>query len=101
MQNIIVFQIVLKSFCGKKDAFDCAGIRARFFRQLYHQNCKIIFFINIPKIEGGIDTIHIATMSLEVHTTFCVQTGGKSRIACERVVSRWQSSVGRYEHFDR
>ena len=22
----------LKSFCGKRDAFDCAGIRARVFR---------------------------------------------------------------------
>ena len=41
-------------------------------------------------------------MSLEVHTTFCVQIGGKSRIACERVVSRGQSSVCRwYEHFAR
>ena len=35
----------------------------------------------------------VATMSLEVHTTFCVQIGGKSLIACERVVSRGQSSV--------
>ena len=51
--------------------------------------------------EGGIHTSHIATMSLEVHTTFCVQIGGKSRIACEGVVSRGQSSVGRYEHFAR
>ena len=50
-------------------------------------------------VEGGIHTSHITTMSLEVHTTFCVQIGGKSRIACERVVSRGQSSVGRYEHF--
>ena len=33
-------------------------------------------------------------MSLEVHTTFCVQIGEKSRIACERVVIR-----GWYEHF--
>ena len=41
----------------------------------------------------------IVTMSLELHTTFCVQIGGKSRIACERVVSRRQSSVGRYKHF--
>ena len=24
----------LKSFCGKRDAFDCAGIRARIFRLL-------------------------------------------------------------------
>ena len=52
--------------------------------------------------EGGIHTSHIATMSLEVHATFCVQIGGKSRIACERVVSRGQSNVGRwYEHFAR
>ena len=46
--------------------------------------------------EGGIHTSHIATMSLEVHTTFCVQIDGKSRIACERVVSCGQSSVRRY-----
>ena len=46
-----------------------------------------------------IHTSHIATMLLEVHTTFCVQIGGKSRVACERVVSRGQSSFGRYEHF--
>ena len=33
-QNISVIQILknLKSFCGKKDAFDCAGIRAQVFR---------------------------------------------------------------------
>ena len=43
----------------------------------------------------------VSTISLEVHTTFCVQIGGKSRIACERVVSREQSSVVRYEHFAR
>ena len=36
-----------------------------------------------------------------VHTTFCVKIGGKSRIACERVVSRGQSNVGRYEYFAR
>ena len=47
--------------------------------------------------EGGIHTSHIATMSLEVHTTFCVQIGGKSRVACECVVSRGQSSFVRYE----
>ena len=40
-------------------------------------------------------------MSLEVHTTFCVQIGGKSRVACECVVSCGQSSFGRYEHFAR
>ena len=40
-------------------------------------------------------------MSLEVHTTFCVQIGGKRRVACECVVSRGQSSYGRYEHFAR
>ena len=51
--------------------------------------------------EGGIHTSYIATMSLNVHTTFCVQIGGKSRIACERVVSRGQSSFMRYEHFAR
>ena len=39
-----------------------------------------------------IHTSHIATMSLEVHTTFCVQIGGKSRVACECIVSRGQSS---------
>ena len=33
--------------------------------------------------EGGIHTSHIATMSLEVHTTFCVQIGGKSRVAID------------------
>ena len=44
---------------------------------------------------------HIATMSLEVHTTFCVQIGEKSRVACECAVSRGQSSFGRYEHFAR
>ena len=49
--------------------------------------------------EDGIHTNHIATMSLEVHTTFCIQIGGKSLIAFERVISRGQSSVGRYEHF--
>ena len=49
--------------------------------------------------EGVIHTSHIATMSLEVHMTFCVQIGGKCLIVCERVVSRGQSSVGRYEHF--
>ena len=46
-------------------------------------------------------TSHIATTSLEVHTTFCVQIGGKSRVACECVVSRGQSSFGQYEHFAR
>ena len=51
--------------------------------------------------EGSIRTSHIATMSLEVHTTFCVQIGGKSRVACECVVSRGQSSFVRYEHFAR
>ena len=51
--------------------------------------------------EGGIHTSHITTMSLEVHTAFCVQIGGKSRVACERVVSGGQSSFGRYEHFAR
>ena len=51
--------------------------------------------------EGGIHTSHIATMSLEVHATFCVQIGEKSRVACECVVSRGQSSFGRYEHFAR
>ena len=40
-------------------------------------------------------------ISLEVHTTFCVQIGGKSRIVCVRVVSHGQSSVERYEHFAR
>ena len=40
-------------------------------------------------------------MSLEVHTTFCGQIGGKSRVSCECVVSRGQSSFGRYEHFAR
>ena len=45
--------------------------------------------------EGGIHTSYIATMSIEVHTTLCVQIGRKSRIACERVVSREQSSVWR------
>ena len=34
-----------------------------------------------------------------LHTTFCAQIGGKSRIAYERVVSRGQSSIGEYEHF--
>ena len=51
--------------------------------------------------EGGIHTSHIATMPLEVHTTFCVQIGGKSRVACECVVSHRQSSFVRYEHFAR
>ena len=51
--------------------------------------------------EGGIHTSHIATVSLEVHTTFCVQIGGKSRVACECVVSRGQSSFVRYEHCAR
>ena len=51
------------------------------------------------RTEGGIHTSHIATMSLEVHTTFCVQIGGKSRVACECIVSRGQSSFVRYEHF--
>ena len=51
--------------------------------------------------EGGIHTSHIATMSLEVHTTFCAQIGGKSRVACECVVSRGQSSFVRYELFAR
>ena len=37
--------------------------------------------------EGGIHTSHIATMSLEVHTTFCVQIGGKSRVAYECVLA--------------
>ena len=46
-------------------------------------------------------TSHIATMSLEVHTTFFVQIGGKSRVACECVVSRGQSSFVRYGHFAR
>ena len=49
--------------------------------------------------EGGIRTSHMATMSVEVHTTFCVQNGGKSRVACECVVSRGQSSFVRYEHY--
>ena len=43
----------------------------------------------------------IATMSLEVHTTFCVQIGGKSHVACECVVSRGESSFVQYEHFAR
>ena len=49
--------------------------------------------------EGGIRTSHIAAMSLEVHTTFCVQIGGKSHVARECVVSRGQSSFVQYEHF--
>ena len=60
-------------------------------RELYPPECT----------EGGIHTSHIATMSLEVHTTFCDQIGGKSRVACECVVSRGQSSFVRYEHFAR
>ena len=44
--------------------------------------------------EGGIHMSHIATMSLEVHTTFCVQIGGKSRVACECVVTRAELNVG-------
>ena len=50
---------------------------------------------------GGIHTSHIAIMSLEVHTMFYIQIGGKSRIACDRVVSPVQSSVVRYENFAR
>ena len=51
--------------------------------------------------KGSMAAIIIATMSLVVHTTFRVQIGGKNLIACERVVSNGQSSVGRYEHFTR
>ena len=40
-------------------------------------------------------------INLSVHTTFCVQIGGKSRVSCECVVSRGQSSFVRYEHFAR
>ena len=64
--------------------------------------CELVWIP--PSLSSGgytLHTRHIATMSLEVHTTFCVQIGGKSRIACEGVVSRGQSSVGRYEHFAR
>ena len=53
----------------------------------------------LERSEGAIHTSHIVTMSLEVHTTLCVQIGGKSLIACERVLRRGQSSVGWYEYF--
>ena len=45
--------------------------------------------------------VTLITMSLEVHTTFCVQIGEKSRVACERLVKCGQSSVRRYKHFPR
>ena len=54
-----------------------------------------------PSVVRAVFTSHIATMSLEVHMTFCVQIGGKSRVACECVVSRGQSSFVRYDHFAR
>ena len=44
------------------------------------------------------DTLPLG-ISLEVHTTFCVQISGKCRVACKRVVSHGQSSIGWYEHF--
>ena len=59
----------------------------------------MVAIVTSAKCEGGIHTNHITTMSFEVHTTFCVQIGGKSRVACECVVSRGQSSFVRYEHF--
>ena len=53
-----------------------------------------------PTTHPKIQNTRKATFSY-TYLIVCVQIGGKSLIACERVVSRGQSSVGRYEHFTR
>ena len=78
--------IYILELCEKSTIVDCVP-RAAWWR-LWRVR-------SVPTIH----TSHIATMSLEVHTTLCVQIGGKSRVACECAVSRGQSSFGRYEHF--
>ena len=108
--NRVVFQSLRSGKVHHNGAQCC--IRDLLFFTLFHpfkKSNKNICYNSRLCTKGGMVTIvtsakytrpsHIATMSLEVHTTFCVQIGGKSRVACECVDSRGQSSFVQYEHF--
>ena len=71
--------------------------------QKVYGSCRLLgsenFFLQSPvKITAESVNSRLCT---KVHTTLCVQIGGKSRIAYERVISRGQSNFWRYEHFSR